>query len=283
MSGFAASWLALRQPYDLRARNLDVLEAVDAVMRQQGSLRIVDLACGTGSTFLALSSRVPTLQTWRLVDNDPALLAVAARLPTPPHAALTTALQDLRHDIEALFDDRIDLLTTSALLDLVSETWLATFLQAAADHATAFYAALSYNGIVDFHPLDPLDAAVVAVVNAHQRTDKRFGPALGATAAAVAIKRLEAFGFRVTHGPSDWEIGPDDRAMQMALLSGWAAAAREMASIENADVEMWLTRRRAVVASGRSSIRVGHVDFFAQPTGIRKSDKSQSNKVSSPI
>jgi hypothetical protein len=283
MSGFSASWLALRQPYDLRARNPRVLEAVDAVMQQQGPLRIVDLACGTGSTFLALSPRVPTRQTWRLIDNDPALLAVAACLPTSPHTSVTTALKDLRHGVEALFAERIDLLTTSALLDLVSETWLETLLQAAADHSTAFYAALSYNGIVDFHPLDPLDATVVSAVNAHQRTDKGFGPALGATAAVVAIKWLEAVGFRVTHGPSDWEIGPDDRAMQMELLHGWAVAAREMASIGPADVAMWLSRRRAFVTAGRSSIRVGHLDFFAEPTGMRKSDKSQSKRISSPI
>jgi hypothetical protein len=35
------------------------------------------------------------------------------------------------------------------------------------------------------------------------------------------------------------------------------------------DVVGWLTRRRDLVTAERSSIRVGHVDFFARPTGKR--------------
>jgi hypothetical protein len=35
------------------------------------------------------------------------------------------------------------------------------------------------------------------------------------------------------------------------------------------DVAGWLTRRRDLVADGRSSIRVGHVDLFARPTATR--------------
>jgi hypothetical protein len=283
MSGFSASWLALRQPYDLRARNPDVLEAVSAMMRQHNALQIADLACGTGSTLLALSPRVSVPQAWRLIDNDPALLAVAAQLPTPPHITIAPQLKDLRSDLDAILVEQTDLLTTSALLDLVSETWLEKLLQAVADHSTAFYAALSYNGVIDFYPRDPLDAAVVAAVNAHQRTDKGFGAALGPAAADVAIKRLDTLGFRVVHGRSDWTMGPDDRAMQMELLQGWANAAREMASMEAAEIEIWLTRRRAAVAAGASSIRVGHVDFFAEPMGTRKPDRSQSNRSSSSI
>jgi hypothetical protein len=35
------------------------------------------------------------------------------------------------------------------------------------------------------------------------------------------------------------------------------------------DVITWLARRRDHIAAGRSAMRVGHVDFFAQPTGTR--------------
>jgi hypothetical protein len=54
MSGFSAEWLALREPYDRRARNSGVVEAVLAAL-DPSSVKIVDLACGTGSTFRALS------------------------------------------------------------------------------------------------------------------------------------------------------------------------------------------------------------------------------------
>jgi len=48
MSGFSADWLTLREPYDLRARNPTVLDRVAASLEQLSSVRIVDLACGTG-------------------------------------------------------------------------------------------------------------------------------------------------------------------------------------------------------------------------------------------
>ena len=51
MSGFSASWLELREPYDRAARNASVIDAVSAALAHQPSVSIVDLACGTGSTF----------------------------------------------------------------------------------------------------------------------------------------------------------------------------------------------------------------------------------------
>jgi hypothetical protein len=53
------------------------------------------------------------------------------------------------------------------------------------------------------------------------------------------------------------------------VLTGWAAAAREMGAISITDIINWLARRRDHIAAGRSAIRVGHVDFFAQPIATR--------------
>ena len=55
---------------------------------------------------------------------------------------------------------------------------------------------------------------MVAAVNAHQRTDKGFGPALGPAAARAAVARFERVGYSVVHGASDWVFGPDDREIQ---------------------------------------------------------------------
>ena len=48
MSGFSAEWLQLREPYDLRARNRLVLDAVFDLLAGQPSVAIVDLACAVG-------------------------------------------------------------------------------------------------------------------------------------------------------------------------------------------------------------------------------------------
>ena len=86
------------------------------------------------------------------------------------------------------------------LLDLVSDTWLDRLAVEIAARSIPVYAALSYDGRIGFSPPDPLDAAITAAVNAHQRTDKGFGPALGPAAAAFAIARFEALGYSVVHG-----------------------------------------------------------------------------------
>ena len=79
--------------------------------------------------------------------------------------------------------------------------------------------------------------------------------------------RLRArVGYSVVSGSSDWEFAPDDRAIQLEVLSGWAAAAGELGDLPQGAIDSWLARRRALIAAGRSSMRVGHVDIFATAT-----------------
>jgi SAM-dependent methyltransferase len=269
MSRFAAEWLALRERYDLAARNPNVLDAVTASFKSSPSVHVVDLACGSGSTLRALHSRLPARQHWDLVDNDPDLLALARNRNLDKDVALNTVPVDLSRSFETALGDSIDLITISALLDLVSDTWLHRFLHSVAARALPLYAALTYDGRTDLSPADPLDTAVVSAVNAHQRTDKGFGPALGPSAAGSAIAGLESLGYSVVSGESDWVIGPDDREMQEELLEGWASAARDMETASGAEIAEWLARRRAAVSRGLSSMRVGHVDFFAFPSSTR--------------
>jgi hypothetical protein len=269
MSGFSADWLTLREPYDLRARNPTVLDAVAASLEPLSSVRVVDLACGTGSTLRALSPHLPAQQNWKLIDNDLGLLARAEATPLAKHATLTAIPLDLNRDLEAALDGAVDLVATSALLDLVSETWLDRLAVEIAARSIPLYAALSYDGRIVLTPPDPLDAAIVAAVNVHQRTDKGFGPALGPAAAAFAIARFEALGYSVVRGASDWAMGPDDLDIQIEILAGWASAAHEMGALSLADTTAWLTRRGDGVAAGRSSLHVGHVDLFATPSATR--------------
>ena len=265
---FTAAWLEMREPYDRRARNPAVIDAMVAALSDRPSVTIADLACGTGSTFRALRPRVKARQSWRLVDNDLSLLARAPQ-SSPPDVIAATIPIDLSRDLEAALDGPVDLVTTSALLDLVSDEWLQRLVVEIATRRLPLYAALSYDGRVEMTPADAADQKVIAAVNAHQRTDKGFGRALGPGAAQTAVERFERVGYTVVQGASDWVFAPQDREIQFEVLSGWAAAARDLGEVRLGDVVGWLTRRRDLVAAGRSSIRVGHVDFFAQLTGTR--------------
>lgn len=269
MSGFSAEWLSLRESHDLRARNRIVLDAVATTFHSRDAIGIVDLACGTGSTVRALGPHLPARQHWDLVDNDPRLLAIASSSSAIGSVRLNAVELDLAHSLEPALDRAKDLVTTSALLDLVSHSWLERLARHASACGLPFYAALTYDGRVDVWPADAFDEAVVSALNAHQRTDKGFGSALGPSAAGAAVQVFESFGYSIVQGPSDWMIEPAEHAMQFEFLGGWAMAARESGRLSRSDVDAWLTRRRDAIIAGVSRIRVGHVDFFATPMVTR--------------
>ena len=269
MSGFTAEWLALREPHDLAARNRAVLDAVTTSFRSAASLHVVDLACGSGSTVRALHAHLPVQQHWDLVDNDPDLLTVACNRNRDKGITLKAVHLDLSRNIEAALGGAVNLITISALLDLVSRKWLDQFLREIAARRLPVYAALTYDGRTTLSPADPFDSHIVSAVNAHQLTDKGFGPALGPFAASSAIAGLRTLGYVVIDGESDWILQPDDREFQNEMLEGWANAAREMGTLSDAGIADWLARRKVLISAGLSSMQVGHVDFFACPSSTR--------------
>lgn len=265
MTVFSPDWLALREPIDARARNSDVRETVAAYVAGRTRLTIVDLGSGTGSTLRALEPHLGPGQRWRLVDNDANLLARATALLGPSGISFETTPFDFSRTIEPLLEGPTDLVTASALFDLVSEQWLVDFTHSIATRLLPVYIALSYDGRTQLEPADPLDAAIVASFNDHQKTDKGFGPSLGPDAIGRAIALLEAAGFSVLQGQSDWVATATDAEFLAELLSGWVDAAKEMKRLDAADIDAWLYRRLRAIDAGELIVTVGHIDIFATP------------------
>ncbi|MCU0906534.1 MAG: class I SAM-dependent methyltransferase [Rhodobacteraceae bacterium] len=251
--GFSADWLALREPADRAARDPALAQA--AATAAGPAPVILDLGCGTGSTRRALGPHLAQGAQWRMVDNDPALLALAAA------PGVTTVAADLTR-LDHLPWDGVTLVTCSALLDLVSGDWIARLTAILAERRLPFYAALNYDGHMAWDPVDPDDAAVTAAFNRHQTGDKGFGPSLGPQAAGDAAARLEAVGFVVATADSPWRMGPQDAPLQAALLDGIGAAAAEAGA---GVAPAWIARRRAALS--RTAMVVGHLDLFARPLG----------------
>jgi hypothetical protein len=265
--GFSAEWLSLREPYDVTARNGTVLSAVADAFAGRATIAVVDLACGTGATLRAISGRLPAHQHWRLVDNDLGLLARAAALGKPPGVNVLTRPIDLVRDLELALEAPLDLITVSALLDLVSSQWLDRFVIEAAVRRLPVYAALTFDGRVTLEPREALDQAIVAAFEAHQRSDKGFGAALGPTAGERAAERFAHFGYAIAEGRSDWMLEPKDAKIQNAVFSAWAELNRLTLSPDV--IANWLALRRRHLAEGRSRLELGHLDIFAQPMGNR--------------
>jgi hypothetical protein len=172
------------------------------------------------------------------------------------------ACVDLAALDEPLFTGR-SLVTASALLDLVSASWLETLAaRCRAQRATVLFA-LSYDGRVDCDPAEPEDADVRASIARHQHTDKGFGPALGPDAVDAAARGFAACGYEVTRARADWTLSAAMPELQRELVIGWADAAIEMRPERAATIEDWKRRRLAHVHAGHSRITVGHEDLAA--------------------
>ncbi|MDJ0930061.1 class I SAM-dependent methyltransferase [Breoghania sp.] len=269
MTGFSADWLTLREPADERARAPEIRAAVISALSNAQAPLVVDFACGTGSTVRALCSLLPAGQRWQLVDHDAALLTRARAECTGLGgiAELETIKVDLAAGPFPLLD-RVDLVTTSAFLDLLSEDWLVGLIDALAERRLPFYAALTYDGRVTCSPQHALDDEVTDLVNRHQHGEKGFGPALGPNAAAHAIERLEKAGFKVVQARSDWTCREDEPIFQRELVEGWANAAAEIGGLSAEDLQAWTRFRLEEIDAGRSQIQVGHIDIFALPTDV---------------
>jgi hypothetical protein len=172
-------------------------------------------------------------------------------------------------DVETALDGAPDLITTSALLDLVSEDWLERLVVECAARNLPLYAALTYDGEVAFNPIDPVDRDVIGAVNRHQRGDKGFGPALGSEACDALTKRCKSVGYEVDEGQSDWIVGPAHREFQHAFLNELAKAAEETGDIPLERIGRWLGERRRLIDAAGLTLRVGHRDVFARPIGMR--------------
>src|SRR4029434_3157453 len=84
----------------------------------------------------------PPRQNWRLVDNNLSLLAQVAKPPGLPQLSGITRPVDLARDLELALDGPLDLVTASALLDLVSAEWLDRLIIEAAARRLPGYAGL---------------------------------------------------------------------------------------------------------------------------------------------
>lgn len=288
MAEFSADWLALREPADRAARAGALTADLIAALPARRPIHVLDLGTGTGSNFRYLAPSLPTPQAWRMVDRDAALLAA---LPQRVGAwaiarglivsgrdgvftvqgpdlvcRVETRSADLSHLEDVSLFEGMELVTGSALLDLVSERWLRALAERIRHAGASLLFALTYDGRLSCSPVDPDDEHVRILVNRHQQTTKGFGPALGPDATACAVRCFEEAGYTTHTQSSDWRLGAAQGELQRQLIEGWAGAAGEIDTTETGRVELWKARRLAYVDGGVSEVVVGHIDLAAWPS-----------------
>ncbi|XVV17158.1 class I SAM-dependent methyltransferase [Actinoplanes sp. CA-131856] len=248
---FSESWLGLREPADAGARAAGLVERLPQPIHV-----IRDLGCGTGSLGRWLAPRLPTPQHWILADRDPKLLHYATSHLRLPGVTVEGALGD----VTALTAEDLagtDLVTCSALLDLLTEDEIDSLVAALAAAGTSALFTLSVAGEVTLDPARPEDRQVEAAFNAHQRRVEGGRRLLGPDAPAYAAEAFEKAGASVVTRPSPWQLGPEHPELTAEWLRGWVGAAREQ------EPELALDDYLAARLGDLPSVSVGHVDLLA--------------------
>ena len=259
MSGFDKDWLALREPADARARDESLLTAAIEAAENASAAAILDIGCGTGSTFRALSPRLGKPAHFRLFDHDRRLLDEARRL----HGDTVDLIQGDLNDIGALPLAEVSLVTASALFDLCSEQFIRRFVAHVMQRGASLYAALNYDGRMRWSKPHPLDEAVLASFNAHQLSDKGFGLSLGPRAWETLADCLRENGYTVRTAESPWTMAADHRELQRLFLDGMVRAVYEYGQLDESEIRDWADFRRKMVDREGSLCQVGHQDILA--------------------
>lgn len=273
---FDTDWLTLREPVDHAARAMTLSQQLAAWLEQtdrSGPLQLVDLGCGRGSNLRYLAPLLPGPQSWSLVDHDERLLSDAARLSIgsrdrdhgPVH--FNTIKADLRDPgaWQHLLNTDTDVVTASALIDLVAAPWLDQLVHGLQHSQAALLVALSYNGEFTFSQPHPLDAEVRQAFNAHQQASGPFGTGLGPTATEALRTRLQAAGYRVSTAASPWTVPPRHAALQRGLVLGWQDAASEQRPQRAKAFAAWAQQHLQQAGSPECTLQVGHTDLLALP------------------
>ena len=272
-------WLALREPADAAARSTELAARAARRLPATGPFVIHDLGGGEGAMARWLAPRLPGPQHWVIHDRDVDLLELAvADRPGPAsgpgpwagRAADGTAVtvEARRGDITRLEPDDLagaSLVVASALLDMLTAEELPAMLEACIATGAPVLLALSVVGRVALTPAEPLDAAVAAAFDAHQRRTTAAGRLLGPDAVAAAAGHLGMSGAEVLVRPSPWRLDASHAALAAAWLDGWVAAACDQEPSLVADAVAYRDRRRAQAAAGRLAVTVRHADLLALP------------------
>ncbi len=271
LPAFEPDWLALREEADADARATAPLDPLRIHLAARGagpggrSALVADLGCGTGSQGRWLAPKLSGTQKWVLYDIDPGLLSLAgARMPLEAADGAPVGARMCLRDLGLITEDDlagVDLVTGSALLDLLTRDELTAVARSVTGAGCAALFTLSVVGRVELFPSDPDDPAVTEAFNRHQRRAGRLGP--DAVGAAVTV--FGDLGYQVLTFESPWRLCPERVPLTMAWLRGWVGAALEQDP--GAAAGGYLERRLGECERGELGAIVHHTDVLVLPGG----------------
>ena len=293
--GFAPSWLAARDPYDVAALDREAISMLRAWADRQPTdrpLRVVDLGCGTGSglhrALTWLANR--PVQAYA-VDRDAALLVAFSggdgrTAPSEDDVRngaessirgvrVSPVVADVLGPLEAAggpSDATVDLVISHAVADLLPLELFATRIAALLRPGGHAHLGLTYDGETAFSPTDdPMrDRRVIDAYHRHMDQAREREPDHGgSTAGRRLAAALMAAGLEVVRAaPSTWDVraadGPAGRAVLAGLIGFVIDSLSELNEPPADELSRWERARRRALDAGELRARVRHLDVLVR-------------------
>ncbi len=202
-------------------------------------------------------------------DRDTDLLELAAARGAGPAAdGAAVTVEPRQSDITRLQPGDLagaNLITASALLDMLTGGEVAALVTVCASAACPVLLTLSVVGRVELDPPAPLDPRVAAAFNDHQRRTTERGRMLGPDAVEFAREEFERLGREVLVRPSPWQLGAEHARLATEWFTGWVGAACEQQPELRAETDGYTRRRLEQVSDGLLMVTLEHADLLVLP------------------
>ncbi len=281
-TNFTIQWLLKRFAYDSIARNKQVEQSCLDYFKHNKDISILDIGSGTGASCIYFMEKITANQVWTLVELNPELAKASAERIAAyavengyivQQGAQQLFLQKkqkfvtvhIRQESFLQMDSRldwgsIDLLTATAVFDLLSKELFAKFIEPIITYRIPLLGTINYERM-SFLPTDSLSEKYADLYTQHMVRPQAFGHAMGGNCIREITSLFRQNGLSFVSGESNWRIPPEDATMRHYLLDYMADAIPELLQTtdELATFTEWLANKRQ---QKNLTIIVEHRDFF---------------------
>ena len=284
---FSSSWIEMRQAYDMKARSTLLVEYLNT-MPNVDNINLLDLYCGSGS-FLAWSIKNNiNFRKCILIDYDIKHLKQIKKnlksVITPSQKIrsntnnLNLIIEDTKEiisNIEIKKDDcqkykgnydEFDLISFSAVLDLMSKSTINNLLKKLKRHCTIYFS-LCFNGKVKWTPSNAMDKYILSFFNNHQTSDKGFGLALGFKSIEYISKKARDENLEISIKDSPWiikNLTEEDKIFMKRYILDIKKSLFHMEGMDRTALTIWHKQKKYEIENKKISLYVGHNDILIQ-------------------
>ncbi len=280
---FTSSWLTLREPYDILARNKNLKNFI------KKSDSILDIGSGTGAFSRWCLENNILFDTMTLLDHDEKLLNNSQRITSrfckdkrlilkkisKKEFKVEDPINNSSYEFKTLNKDlalsinltnNYDVLSMSALIDLLSANYLSKlFDNIKCNKIIAM--SLCFNGKINWNSKNSHDKYIVNEFNKEQQSVREGNISLGYKSIEKVKLLSQKKKFKFTIYDSSWKLSSksdNNKSFHQKYLETIYKPLKRNNQVDKRILEKWFISKIKLINNGSLETRVGHNDIIVE-------------------